>query len=144
MRNLRDVTERILIIGLGTFVGTGVATVGGLLGAGIGVPGSDWAREEPWWGVLADPFALTVAIPVAAIAGTLSFAYALVALWRTDVRRSVPVVMAVGIASVVLTAPVVSFLSAPFGLGTVFVVLTGYLVSSRRPHAAPRDSAPPA
>ena len=138
--------EKVFIIGVGAFGGAALAALCGILTLKLTLPASDLAHDGPWWGLFVDPFVLTVAIPLAILGGVVAFAYGLFALWKTDLRKSVPVVVAVGVGSVALTAPVLSGLSGFVGIVAVFAALTWYWFVSRTESlqgTAPRQTSTP-
>ena len=135
--------EKVFIIGVGASGGAVLAAFCGIVTLQLTRTPGDMAHGGSWWSLFADPFAFTVAVPLTIIGAVLAFAYGLLALWRTDLRRSVPVVVAIGVVTVAVTAPVLSLLSAFAGLAAVFIALTGYHFVSGAEGERSRPPEPP-
>src|SRR5262245_59303400 len=96
------VPRRLSVGGFARMGGMGVAALVCALGSEVLVmagapfsaPTGDLARNESPLNVIRDPFALPIAGPVTLCGALLGFGLALMLLWDTRLRRTIPIVLA--------------------------------------------------
>jgi hypothetical protein len=125
----RDKALRVLVIGGSAVGGSLLSAIGGVISLFLVhrwlEPPGEMGSLHPWW-MIVDPVTLLLALYLALPFALLTFAYGLFALWKTELRRTIPIVIGVGVGSVIVTAPVFYFFSAFFGLLVIFVVMTSF------------------
>jgi len=87
------------------------------------LPPTDGAYGTPFVAFFADPFVLTVWVPLVFGAGVIGGLVAVITLWRTNLLVSVPAVFAVSVGAAALTQGLPFFLSPLVALGSAMLAM---------------------